>query len=214
MALLPGDVLAALQNAWLKVRQLSVLGDIDCNNLIIRGRLLALNGAIVPVGGCVPFAGSLIPSSFLLCDGTTYTQTAQPVLYAALSGTNFVSGSNVTVPDLRGRTVHGVGSVGTNAQPTLALGATGGEQNHTLTTGESAVLTYTSTDSGHTHTYSQDIATNTGHNVGTGTGLINGATHGTTSSNSAVITTTANGGGGGHNTMSPYMALNWIIRAA
>jgi len=79
---------------------------------------------------------------YLICDGTTFNATT----YAAL---NTVLGSN-TLPDCRGRALF-MANLGTGRITTAgsgidgdALGSVGGEQNHTLTAGESAALSYTS----------------------------------------------------------------------
>lgn len=56
------------------------------------------------------------------------------------------------VVDMRGRTAVGTGGPGGNAQPTFAIGATGGEQNHLLSSSETPIHTHPTSDPGHTHT--------------------------------------------------------------
>jgi microcystin-dependent protein len=67
--------------------------------------------------------------------------------------------------DMRGRTAVGTGGVGTNAQPTYAIGATGGEQNHSLSTAELAQHLHGITDPGHTHPISDPTHAHNGSTV-------------------------------------------------
>jgi len=88
----------------------------------------------VPTGAIMPFYLSSAPSGWVVCDGTTISNTgATAALYAAIGG---------TLPDLRGMFVRGSG---TNASYTNANGgyysggAVGTEQNDQM--------------QGHVHTY-------------------------------------------------------------
>lgn len=150
-------------------------------------------------GIVVPFAGSTAPTNWLLCDGSAVSRTTFASLFA-LVGTTYGAGDGSTtfnVPDLRGRTVHGVGSVGSNSQPTLALASTGGEQNHTLTSTEMP---------SHQHRQAASISSTGNNNVASGG--VNGTID---SLGSTTVNTQLTGGGGAHNTMAPYIALNYII---
>ena len=64
-----------------------------------------------PSGSIVAFAGSTAPAGWLLCDGTnTYSRVTYSALFAVI-GTTYSAGNGTTfgVPDLRGRTIIGVG---------------------------------------------------------------------------------------------------------
>ncbi len=61
------------------------------------------------------------------------------------------------LPDCRGKTPTGANGTGSNASPTYTIGQTGGEQAHTLVTGELA--THNHPDSGHTHSHAHGGAT-------------------------------------------------------
>ena len=81
-----------------------------------------------PAGIVLPFAGSVAPQGYLLCDGSAVSRTDYADLFTAI-GTVYGAGDESTtfnVPDLSGRVVIGVSQ-------SHALGSTGGEATHTLT---------------------------------------------------------------------------------
>lgn len=64
--------------------------------------------ATVPVGAIMPFAGTIIPSGYLLCDGSEVRTAEYPVLYGVIGYTyksaSLLSGAaTFALPDLRGR---------------------------------------------------------------------------------------------------------------
>lgn len=79
----------------------------------------------IMIGSVIATATENAPDGTLLCDGATYVGADYPELFAVIAS-EFKSGANFTVPDLRGRVVMGVG-------PGFAFSADGGEQEHTLT---------------------------------------------------------------------------------
>ena len=84
-----------------------------------------------PAGVVLPFAGSVAPQGYLLCDGSAVDRTTYANLFAVI-GTTYGSGdgsSTFNLPDLSGRVVLGVSQ-------SHALGTTGGEATHTLTESE------------------------------------------------------------------------------
>ena len=71
----------------------------------------ALLQALQPIGAMTDFAGATAPTGWLLCDGTVYTATEYPRLFAVIG--NLYGGDGVStfaVPDLRARTTTGVGA--------------------------------------------------------------------------------------------------------
>jgi microcystin-dependent protein len=151
----------------------------------------------------VPYAGSTAPSGWLLCYGQQVSTSAYANLYTAI-GTTYGSGSGTFgIPDLRGRAAFGADAMGGTAAGRLGsgntggitgsatLGASGGQQSHTLTTAEipSGLGTFWNGSSG-------------------GQGLLDSAP------NAAAIATTASAGGGGgaHNNTPPALVLNYIIK--
>lgn len=77
-------------------------------------------GMGVPVGGIIPFGGTVAPGGFLLCNGQSVSKTDYALLYSVIGGTYGESGGNFNVPDLRRRTPFGSGSG-------YALGASDGQ---------------------------------------------------------------------------------------
>ena len=74
---------------------------------------VGLGGAsIVPSGVLCPYAGSVVPSGYLLCDGSAISRTTFASLFAAI-GTGYGVGDGSTtfnLPDLQGRVPVGVGT--------------------------------------------------------------------------------------------------------
>lgn len=66
---------------------------------------------ISPTGVINPFAGTVAPSNWLLCDGASLLRTDYPRLFAVI-GTTFgaADGTHFNVPDLRSRAPIGVGT--------------------------------------------------------------------------------------------------------
>jgi microcystin-dependent protein len=100
----------------------------------------------VPIGACIDFFGSTAPnSSFVLAYGQAISRTTYSTLFAMFS-TTYGSGDGSTtfnVPDLRGRVVAGVDTMGGSAASRLTdatagfgdtLGEAGGAQSRTLVT--------------------------------------------------------------------------------
>jgi microcystin-dependent protein len=159
-----------------------------------------------PSGSILIFAGTTAPTGWLLCDGSAVTRTRYSVLFGVI-GTTFGAGDTTTtfnVPDLRQKTVVGVG---TNTTNNYALGGTGGEENHTLTVNEIPAHTHEITDPGHFH----GQGGTSGGAVLVGSGA-NKADQSNTASAVTNITINNAGGGAAHNNMQPYLALNYIIK--
>jgi len=143
------------------------------------------------------------PTGWLLCYGQQVSRTTYADLFAVIS-TTFGAGDGSTtfnLPDIRGRIPLGKDNMGgTSANRVTAaaadtLGGSGGEENHTLTTGEIP---------SHTHT----LATRNTYDGSVYSCKIPGHAFGSNSN----VTTNATGGGGAHNNMPPYLTLNYIIK--
>ena len=157
-----------------------------------------------------PFIGEIqlvafnfAPKGWALCNGQLLSISQNQALFALL-GTIY-GGDGVTtfaLPDLRGRTPIHSGQ-GTGLSP-YVIGQSGGEENHTLVTGEIPA-------------HSHNIQINTG--VGStdspnGTYLAQnseGVKQFSTSQNGSAAPVASAGNNLPHNNMQPYLAINYII---
>jgi microcystin-dependent protein len=177
---------------------------------------------IVPVGGLLPYLGSSAPnSSFALPFGQAISRTTYATLFSLIS-TTFGTGDGSTtfnLPDLRGRTVFGLDNMGGTAASRITvaggnfngttLGATGGAENHTLTTSEMPVHNHGITDPGHPHTLgdSVSVANSPGFTVAQSTGSAL-----STQSHMTGITINNSGSGAAHTILPPAIVLPFILR--
>jgi microcystin-dependent protein len=163
----------------------------------------------MPTGTVMPFAGTAIPNSdWLFCDNTPISRTEYADLFEVI-GTTYGSGDGSTTfnkPDLRGRVIAGQDDMGGTSADRLTglsgglngdnLGATGGSQEHTLTTSEMPA---------HTHTYSES---SDGPDArGVGGGFTDPTAVGRQQADSG-----STGGGSAHNNVQPTIILNYIIK--
>lgn len=143
-------------------------------------------GGGVPTGTVVSFAGHNAPTGWLLCDGTQYSSSSYPTLYAIIGTTYGGASGSFRVPDLRGKM-----PVGKNQGTFSALGRTGGEETHVLTNAEMAPDVYMDVSG----SKSTELVHIGGGNRWANTGRVNGAQ-----------------AGRAHNNMPPYLVLNYIIK--
>lgn len=135
-----------------------VAEDFIANDQALLDALNALRNAVVqtltPLGSIIPFAGAEAPENWLLCDGASYATGSYPSLFE-LVGTKYgsVDESHFNVPDLRGRTMVGVGTHADvdDLGKADALTLENRTPNHALTSGEIPAHTHGATDAGHTH---------------------------------------------------------------
>lgn len=97
------------------------------------GQVVRLGAGGYPVGVVQFFATTVLPSSWLVCDGATYTATEWPDLAAALGQ----AGPNVTVPDLisarrfvRGGTAEQIGTLEAAAVAGIGVSVVDGGHDH------------------------------------------------------------------------------------
>jgi microcystin-dependent protein len=142
-------------------------------------------------GVIVPFAGGILPAGWLVCDGSSLDRSAYANLFAAI-GTVWgaVDSTHFNIPDLRGRALVGQGVAGSGT--TFNLGATGGQETHTLTTAEIPA---------HNHSYTPPGAP------------IVVTPAGVPANSPALLPalTSDTGGGGAHNNLQPYAVVNYAI---
>ena len=184
----------------------------------------------VPIGsGMIWFGTSAPNSNFVFPYGQAVSRTTYATLFSIVS-TAYGTGDGTTtfnLPDLRGRVTAFLDNMGGSAASRLTtigsgttLGATGGEETHTLLTTEIPAHTHvnTLTDPGHRHDFSLPIynnaaagvyvadATSPQHNTYNSSTVIQTATTGIT------ITNASAGGDGAHNNLQPTMLVNCVMR--
>lgn len=96
-------------------------------------------------GMLIPYAGATAPTGWLLCYGQAISRTTYADLFAVV-GTTYGNGDGSTtfnLPDLRGRVVAGKDNMGGSSANRLtsalngdSLGASGGAEEHTLSTAQ------------------------------------------------------------------------------
>lgn len=197
----------------------------------------SVSQALVPTGTILEFGGSGAPSGFVACDGSIYATGTSGSTYHALSstlGTTWNTGGegtgNFRVPDLRGLVSVGAGSG--SGLTVRALGPrlaspNGGEEKHTLSSGEMPGHNHTISDPGHGHgvfdpghTHSTSYANASSVNA-SGTWVAPGLGPSQTGASATGISIdagvtgislSATGGSATHNNMQPFAATNKIIK--
>jgi len=142
------------------------------------------------IGTVFATAAASVPPYSLLCDGSTYARVDYPDLYAVLDTAFIIDADTFSVPDLRGRVILGTGTGG--GLSSYATGDTGGEESHTLSTGELP-----------SHSHTEGNATATAITIGPGAPA--------PSAIPSIGITGNTGGGGAHENRQPYLALQWYI---
>lgn len=159
------------------------------------------------IGMIKAFAGNFAPKGYYLCAGQTL-QIAQNQALFAILGTTYGGNGTTTflLPDLRGRSVVGVGS-GPGLTP-RALGESAGSENVTLTVDQIPP---------HIHTYNalsgnREAPSPAGNFLGTAAGNF----YSQQDPGDQLLPMNAGaislaGGGQAHNNMQPFLGLNYII---
>ena len=163
------------------------------------------------------FAGTSAPTGYLACDGSAVSRTTYAALFSAI-GTTWGTGDGSTtfnVPNLQRKTTVGSGGTGSTVLANT-VGSLGGEETHTLTAGESAVLTYTASTTG-TASVSTDSRDASSNNSGGPVPVNSGETAPTRTLTfagtiSASTTVSSNAGGNPHNVIQPSAVVLKVIK--
>src|ERR1700761_6767633 len=124
-------------------------GDMDIIDTVMKANADAIAAVTsIPVGGIVDYAGATEPANFMFCYGQALSRVTYSTLFTAI-GTAFGAGDGSTtfnLPDYRGRIGAACDNMGgtpagrltsaTVAPDGNTIGATGGEQAHTLNIAE------------------------------------------------------------------------------
>lgn len=181
----------------------------------LESTLTANIATISPIGAIQAYAGSTAPTKWLICDGSAVSRTTYSLLFNAI-GTTFGSGdgsSTFNLPDLRGRTPLGAGSIAastmtdengrelsiTAGQINKSLGEMGGESYHTQNTAEMAR---------HRH----DVYRTTWGDGPIATGVMYDKAD-TNKDIYSILTMSETGQGKSMNNLPPYTTVNYIIYA-
>jgi microcystin-dependent protein len=160
------------------------------------------------IGAIIPFVTQDPLPNVLPCDGSTYLRVDYPNLYDVIDTFFIVDADHFNVPDLRGRTVIGVGNGG--GLSNRNIGDSGGEETHQLTTSE--IPSHGHSDIGHTHSIPLVVGLPAQAGVGFSANQTVPILTANTGLGFANITNT--GGDGTHENMQPFYALNYGIIAS
>lgn len=158
-----------------------------------------VSGNPVPAGVVSAFAGSVLPSGYLFCDGAIISRTTYAALFAAI-GTAFGAGDGSTtfqLPFMARRVIVGAGGTGSATLPNI-VGSIGGTETVALTSAQNGEHTHQSVNGMSARTFSIKSGGSNPYvfNPGSGTN-----------------TSGVNGGAGQpHNNIQPSLVMNWIIK--
>jgi microcystin-dependent protein len=155
--------------------------DINSSHVALEGVSTRLSALLrnftlteLPVGSIVSLASAYVPPGFLLCNGSSVSKAAYPLLFSAIRDTYGASppAGSFFLPDLRGRVAAGLDAMGSSTAAgrirniTSVLGAVGGNEAESLTMLHIPAHNHSSgslnirnsgshkhTDTGHTHSY-------------------------------------------------------------
>jgi len=177
-------------------------------------------GASAPTGAIMDFAGTVVPSGWLECNGTAYGRTGgdpspQVALFAAI-GTTWGPGDGSTtfnLPNFARRTRVGRGGAGTGTLGNV-VGNVGGAETHALTVAELA--SHNHGDSGHIHNSVDVIWMQLGSGIpGTSRPLFEIKDSGNPANfltGLGYANITPNGGNAAHNNVQPSAIVMMIIK--
>ena len=168
--------------------------------------------SFVAVGTIYPFAGSTIPDTFMLCDGSALDTTKYSELFSVIGYTYGGSGDSFNIPDLRGKVLVGCDSSDTSFN---ALGKKGGAKEVTLTVAQMPE------HEGHLYQNVTDIEA-VPPPIGNLAGFLNesimtahpssGRGWNSVAGNEVVPAGVSRGRDQPHENMPPYMVCNYIIK--
>ena len=203
-----------IQNGNLYVQQSQTIGgnlDISGNltvgqnlsayNFYASGNYYLNNYVLIPAGTIIQSAAINEPSGWLDCNGRVLNTSLYAALFTAIGYTYGGADLSFNIPDMQGRVPVGRGSgAGLTSR---SLGATGGEETHTLSVGELP---------SHTHSLSRRSNPEDGaYDTGDGHAAESSACT-TDRSILGTFSTSATGSGTAHNNMQPFVVVRYLIK--
>jgi len=161
------------------------------------------------IGQIIAYVTASPTSNVLPCDGSQYLRVDFPDLYAILDAVFIVDADHFRVPDLRGRTVIGIGT-GTGLTP-RTMNEQSGEEAVILTEPQLAVHTHTNAP--HQHTYNYPTLNLDFESVGVPDVFAAGNPPIPSLTSATSVTIDNAGGDEAHENMSPFVALRYCIVA-
>ena len=188
---------------------LTVKHDIRARSFYATGNYYLDNYILVPAGTIVQSAAINVPDGWLNCNGSLLNKLQYIDLFGAIGNSygGLITDLSFNLPDLRGRVGIGAGQGADLSNRVFAT--SGGEETHTLTTGEMPTHNHGVTDPGHSHSIpirsegfadmgpDDDVSQGTGYNTGS-------ALTGITINNA--------GSGNAHNNMQPFLVIRYLIK--
>lgn len=203
----------------------AVNGDLDVSGTVKVG-----GSALIPIGAGMIYFGIAAPPKWIFALGQTLLRADYPALWTFAAGeialgsllfTNGNGSTTFTIANLKGRVPANRDDTGAILNSTTmtpdgnTMGATGGNQQHTLTTPQIPVHLHTITDPGHVHTQRLSPAGGAG-------GFLSQAVSGvyidavgvfTATATTGITQTNNTGSGSAHNNVQPSIIVNYIIYA-
>lgn len=156
---------------------------------------ISLESMDFPVGTILMYPWTTgLPNGWLLCDGSNYSQTAYPALYAVIGLT--YGGGTAKLPDLNARVPIGAGGE--------SIGATGGATDVTLTAAQTGMVA-------HRHRTS-DFSASSSNNCDTGSNDF-GAYNNVARSGAVTGNASDTNAASSHTNLQPYMSMYFMIKA-
>ena len=201
----------ALINGNLTVKQ-----DIYARSYYATGNYYLDNYILVPAGTIVQSAAINTPDGWLTCNGALLNKLQYIDLFVAIG--NLYGGAptdlSFNLPDLRGRV--GIGAIGDGLISGLSerlMGTSGGEETHTLTTGEMPTHNHGVTDPGHDHGYINNTGDQSVNNIISNETAADQEDYGATTGTSTTgISINNAGSGNAHNNMQPFLVIWYLIK--